>query len=58
MSVYGELIKEIEKNSTEGFSKASKRLMAYVDRLKKEEISEILLDIGAIPQSINQTIKY
>lgn len=52
MSVYDELIKEIEKNSTEDFSKASKRLMAYVDRLKKEEISEILLDIGAIPQSI------
>ena len=38
MSVYDELIKEIEKNSTEDFSKASKRLMAYVDRLKKKYI--------------------
>lgn len=52
MTAYDDLLVEISKNTWDGFQEGTKRMISYVDKLSKENISEMLLDIGAIPQTI------
>ena len=52
MPGYNELVMEIHNNSEKPFSEAAGRLDAYIRMITRVELSEILLDIGAIPQSI------
>lgn len=52
MSAYGDLIIEVQTNSKKSFVDATHRLIAYVEHLSRKSISDILVDIGAIPQSI------
>lgn len=51
MGVYDELLIEIN-NCPNGFSKGTEKMIEYISGLNRDEISELLLDIGAIPQSI------
>lgn len=52
MSAYEDLLIEISKNTELGFQEGTKRMLNYVDKMTKNNISSILLDIGAIPQTI------
>lgn len=52
MPVYDELVIEIQNSSSFSFSEGTERLKDYVDALNKADISEILLNVGAIPQSV------
>lgn len=49
---YSDLLIEIHNNSSLGFVDATNRLMTYISALSRTDISELLLDVGAIPQSI------
>lgn len=49
---YNELVMEIHNNSTRTFTEATERLSSYVGAITRTELSGMLLDIGAIPQSI------
>ena len=53
MATYDDLVIEIHNNSGVGFSEATDRMLAYVNALSKADFSEVLLDIGAIPQKIS-----
>ena len=52
MSIYNDLVIEIENSSSLGFSGATNRLLSYVQGISRDDFKELLLDIGAIPQSI------
>ena len=52
MAAYDDLVEVVLENSRRSFTNATSRLIAYVDELSRAEISEMLIDIGAIPQSI------
>ena len=49
---YSDLLVEIHAANSLGFVDATNRLLAYVNGLSRNEVSEILLDVGAIPQNI------
>jgi len=49
---YIDLLVEIHNSNSLGFVDATNRLMTYINSLSKADISELLLDVGAIPQSI------
>ncbi len=52
MAAYDDLVDEVLANSGRSFTDATSRLTAYVNGISRAEISEMLIDIGAIPQSI------
>lgn len=52
MAAYDDLVEKVLANSGRSFTDATRRLIAYVNCISKAEISEMLIDIGAIPQSI------
>lgn len=52
MGVYEDLVEVILENSGRSFTDATSRLIAYVNDISRGAISEMLIDIGAIPQSI------
>lgn len=52
MAAYDDLVDEVLANSGRSFTDATSRLIAYVNGISRAEISEMLIDIGAIPQSI------
>ena len=52
MSTYDNLVKEVLKCSKSSFTAATAKMLAYINGLSKGDVSEMLIDIGAIPQSI------
>ena len=52
MSTYDNLVKEVLKCSKSSFTAATAKMLAYINGLSKDDVSEMLIDIGAIPQSI------
>ena len=52
MSTYDNLVKEVLKCSKSSFADAAAKMLGYINGLSKDDVSEMLIDIGAIPQSI------
>jgi len=52
MPAFDNLVIEIENSSSLGFTAATSRLLSYVQGISRDDFKEVLLDIGAIPQSI------
>lgn len=52
MPAYDNLVEVVLENSSRSFTDATSRMLAYVNGLSRANISEMLIDIGAIPQSI------
>lgn len=52
MPSYDDLVVEISACNGMNFVDATRRLITYIDSLSRADISGILLDIGAIPQSV------
>ena len=52
MSAYDNLVNEILDNNGRSFNDATARMLVYVNGLSRTNISEMLIDMGAIPQEI------
>jgi type II restriction enzyme len=52
MAAYDDLVDVVFENSGRSFTDATSRLSAYINGISRAEVSEMLIDIGAIPQSI------